>query len=66
MSKGGKKRQIKKQTLNYREQTDDYQRGGGYRGWVKQMRRNKKCICGDEHQVICELLNQYVVYLKLI
>ena len=28
----GKKseRQIKKQTLNYREQTDDYQRGDGW------------------------------------
>lgn len=34
MSKGGKKRemerQIKKETLHYREQTADYQRGAGW------------------------------------
>ena len=29
MSNGEKKRQTKKQTLTYREQTDGYQRGGG-------------------------------------
>ena len=28
--KKGKKREIKKQTLNSREQTDDSQRGGGW------------------------------------
>ena len=28
----GSQRQIKKQTLNYREQTDVYQRGGGWGG----------------------------------
>ena len=31
MSKGKKERQSKKQTLNYRKQTDDYQRRGGQR-----------------------------------
>ena len=39
MSKGGRERerererQPRKQTLNYREQTDGYQRGNGWRGW---------------------------------
>ena len=31
-SKGGKKKQTKKQTLNYREQTDGYQSGGSWDG----------------------------------
>ena len=31
MRKGKKEREVKKQTLNYREQTDSYQRGGGWR-----------------------------------
>ena len=33
--RGEKERQTKKQTLNYREQTDGYWKGGEQRGWAK-------------------------------
>ena len=51
MSKGEKKRQsqTKKQTLNYREQTDGYQRGGK---WVTYVMGIKECTCHDEYQVM--------------
>ena len=70
MSKGDKKerereRQTKKQTPNYREQTDGYQREEGG-GWVKQMMVIKQCACDDKHWVLYEMLNHYIVYLKLI
>ena len=42
-----------KQTLNYREQTDGYQREGGLGGErVKQVMGIKEGSCPDEHQVI--------------
>ena len=44
-----KKRQTKKQTLNYRAQTNSYQRGGGGE-WVKQEMGMKEGTF-DEHQV---------------
>ena len=42
--------QIKKQTLNYRKQTDGYQRGGES-GWVKYVMGTKEYTC-DEPRVI--------------
>ena len=49
----GKKRerQRKKQTLNYREQTDGYQRGGGWEDRVKWVMGINECTC-DEHRVL--------------
>ena len=45
-----RERQTKKQTLNYRKQTDAW---GGEAGWewVKQVMRIKECTC-DEQQVM--------------
>ena len=54
MSKGGKKRvrQIKKRTLNYREQTDGYQRGSGCGGGMGEIVMGiKECTC-DEHRML--------------
>jgi len=39
-----KKRQTKKQTLDYREQTDGYQRGGGWGVWLKQVKGIKSTL----------------------
>ena len=46
-----RERQTKKQTLNYREQSDGYQRGGqwGRRNWVMGM---KEGTCPHEQWVI--------------
>ena len=52
MSKGGKKRQTKKQTLNYREQTDGYQSGGGQGNGLNKVMEIKECTCCDEHWVM--------------
>ena len=48
---GGGKRQTKKQTLNYREQTEGSWRGGGWGGWIKQVTEIQEGTC-DEHQVL--------------
>ena len=45
-------RQTKKQTLNYREQTDSCQRGGWQGDWVKQVMGIKECTWCDEHQAL--------------
>ena len=63
-AKGKRERESKKQTLNYREQTIDYWMGGD-RGWVKQVMGIKECTC-VEHWSCTELLNHYIVHLKLI
>ena len=47
-------RQIKKQTLNYKEQTDGYQREGHERR-VKQVMGIKEGTC-NEHEVMFESL----------
>lgn len=38
MNKGKKERQTKKQTVNYREHIDGYQRGGVGEGWVNYVK----------------------------
>ena len=47
------KRQTKKHSLNYREQTGGYQKDWGWGGWVKQVMGIKACTCRDEHWVKC-------------
>ena len=47
-----RERQTKKQTLNYREHTDGYQRGGGEGGLVKQVMGIKECTSCDELEVM--------------
>lgn len=47
----GKQRQIKKQTLNTRVQTDGDQRGGAG-GWGRQVMGTKEGTCPDEHGVM--------------
>ena len=42
--------QAKKQTFNYREQTDGCQRGGEW-GWVKLVMEIKEVTC-DEHRLL--------------
>ena len=52
MSKGEKrKRQTKKQTLNCKEQTDGYQRGGEWGGMSKKVIGIKEGTC-DEHRML--------------
>ena len=50
-----RERQTKKQTFNYRKQTDGYQRGGRGRKGVKNVMGIKEYTC-DEHQVLYEVL----------
>ena len=46
------KRQTKKQTVHYREQTDGYHSRGRVGGWVKQMLEIKEYTCCDKHWVM--------------
>ena len=56
-TEGGRERELMKQTLNYREQTEGYQREGGLGGErVKQVMGIKEGSCPDEHQVIYEIV----------
>ena len=41
----------KKQTLNYKEQTDGYWRGGRGEEWIKQVMGIEQDLYCDEHQV---------------
>ena len=56
-------RETKKQTLNYREQTDGHKTGR--RGWVKQG-MGIKCSAPGGAPGVVQVLNLYIVYLKLI
>ena len=49
--RGKKRGETKKQTLNYIEQTDGYQMGGGDRGMGETSEGIKECIC-DKHRVL--------------
>ena len=45
-------RTSKKQTLNYRGQTDGHHGGRWVEGWVKQVMGIKESTCRDEHWVM--------------
>ena len=65
-TEGGRERELMKQTLNYREQTEGYQREGGLGGErVKQVMGIKEGPC-DEHQVMYGSVESLILYLKLI
>ena len=54
--------QIKKQILNYREQTDSYERGGGWADWLNRqwgLRRPGVMMS----TWCCRMLNQYIISL---
>ena len=60
-----RERQTKKWTLNYREQTDGYQRGCGWRnGWNRWWRLRNAFVMST--RCCMEGLNHYTAHLKLI
>ena len=67
MSKGEKKRQIEKRTLNYREQTAGYQRGGGGGGdGENRWRGSRRALVVMSTGWCMEVLSHYMVHLQLI
>ena len=60
------KMQIEKNTINYREQSDGYWRGGGLEDGLNRRWRLRSALVVMSTGCCMEVLNHYTVHLKLI